>query len=97
MDELKVKSSKFQIGLLIGLGLFFVPLGVALLVSGLSDGHSVSLVLDSGEAFTGDLTPPVLATEEQMETILKSWQSLRDRGARRVYGGHGPVGELKNV
>lgn len=62
-------------------------------------GHSddsVSLVLDSGEAFTGDLTPPVLATEDQRETIEKSWQALRERGASRIYGGHGPSGQLKN-
>jgi ribonuclease/clavin/mitogillin len=63
-------------------------------------GHSddsVSLVLDSGEAFTGDLTPPVLATEDQLDTIERSWQSLRERGARRIYGGHGPIGELKGL
>jgi glyoxylase-like metal-dependent hydrolase (beta-lactamase superfamily II) len=61
-------------------------------------GHSddsVSLVLDSGEAFTGDLTPLMLAAGEQFEVIEKSWQALRDRGAKRIYGGHGPVGELK--
>ena len=57
-------------------------------------GHSddsVSLLLDSGEAFTGDLTPPGLATEEQRDTIARSWRSLRDRGARVIYAGHGPV------
>ncbi len=61
-------------------------------------GHSddsVSLVLDSGEAFTGDLTPPMLATEDQQEIIATSWQALRDRGARTIYGGHGPVRSLK--
>ena len=57
-------------------------------------GHSddsVSLLLDSGEAFTGDLTPPSLATEGQAETIAKSWRALADRGARMIYAGHGPI------
>lgn len=57
-------------------------------------GHSddsVSLVLDSGEAFTGDLTPTPFATEDQHEVIAKSWQALRDRGASTIYGGHGPI------
>ena len=57
-------------------------------------GHSddsVSLLLDSGEAFTGDLTPPSMATEEQAETIATSWRALADRGAKMIYAGHGPV------
>lgn len=57
-------------------------------------GHSddsVSLLLDSGEVFTGDLTPPFLATEDQAETIARSWRALADRGARTIYAGHGPV------
>lgn len=57
-------------------------------------GHSddsVSLLLDDGSAFTGDLTHPALATEETAELVNASWQLLRDRGAGRVYPGHGPV------
>lgn len=57
-------------------------------------GHSddsVSLLLDSGEAFTGDLTAPGFATEEDAATVAASWQALRDRGARTVYAGHGPI------
>lgn len=57
-------------------------------------GHSddsISLVLDSGEAFTGDLTPPELATEDQAEIIAASWQALRARGASKIYAGHGPI------
>jgi len=57
-------------------------------------GHSddsVSLVLGTGEAFTGDLTYPGMATEEAAETVARSWQRLRDHGARMVYAGHGPV------
>jgi len=57
-------------------------------------GHSddsVSLVLDSAAAFTGDLTPPALAGEDASETIATSWQLLRDRGVTTVYPGHGPI------
>lgn len=63
-------------------------------------GHSddsVSLLLDSGEAFTGDLTPASLATEEQAETIARSWRALADRGAKMIYGGHGPVRPLTSA
>jgi glyoxylase-like metal-dependent hydrolase (beta-lactamase superfamily II) len=61
-------------------------------------GHSadsVSLLLDDGSVFTGDLTPPGFAVEEDVETVAASWQLLRDRGATRVYPGHGPVRPLK--
>jgi ribonuclease/clavin/mitogillin len=61
-------------------------------------GHSddsVSLLLDTGEAFTGDLTPPSLATEEQSDAIARSWRSLADRGAQMIYPGHGPVRQFK--
>ncbi len=54
-------------------------------------GHSddsVSLVLDSGEAFTGDLTHPSMADE----AATASWAKLRAMGAKAVYPGHGPAG-----
>lgn len=57
-------------------------------------GHSedsVTVLLDSGEAFTGDLTWPTFATEETMELVMQSWATLRVLGARTVYAGHGPV------
>jgi hydroxyacylglutathione hydrolase len=64
-------------------------------------GHShgsVSVLLDSGEAFVGDLamnrlplrfTPglPVFAVDE--EEVKESWRLLLDRGARTVYPAHG--------
>lgn len=55
-------------------------------------GHSadsVSLLLDDGSAFTGDLTHPMVVTEEQSDEVLASWRTLRDRGAITVYPGHG--------
>ena len=60
-------------------------------------GHSadsVSLLLDDGSAFTGDLTPPPLAREDDADVVAASWQLLRERGATRVYPGHGPVGPM---
>jgi endoribonuclease LACTB2 len=60
-------------------------------------GHSddsVSLVLDTGAVFTGDLTYPGMATEETAELVANSWHALRDRGGTTVYGGHGPVRPL---
>lgn len=57
-------------------------------------GHSddsVSLLLDSGEVFTGDLTHPQFITEEEASVTLKSWAMLRELGAKMVYAGHGPV------
>lgn len=60
-------------------------------------GHSddsVSLLLDNGSVFTGDLTPPAMATEEEAATVAASWQLLQQRGARRCYPAHGPVRAL---
>jgi glyoxylase-like metal-dependent hydrolase (beta-lactamase superfamily II) len=57
-------------------------------------GHSddsVSLLLDTGAAFTGDLTHPMFVTEETGEVVAGSWLRLRDLGASMVYAGHGPV------
>lgn len=55
-------------------------------------GHSddsVSLVLDSGEAFTGDLHLPGYATPENFEITCESWRRLVHRGAHWVYPAHG--------
>jgi endoribonuclease LACTB2 len=57
-------------------------------------GHSddsVSLLLDDGSAFTGDLTPPALVVEANAVVVAASWRLLRERGATRVCPGHGPV------
>ncbi len=60
-------------------------------------GHSddsVSLVLDNGWAFTGDLTLEMMAAEAESARVAASWQTLRDRGVTTVHGGHGPVHPL---
>ena len=57
-------------------------------------GHSddsISLLLDDGSVFTGDLTRLEFIGHEEVEVVSASWQLLRDRGAKRVYPGHGPV------
>lgn len=64
--------------------------GEVLHTPGHSD-DSVSLLLDDGSVFTGDLTMPGLATDEHGPMVAASWRLLRDRGATIVYPGHGPV------
>lgn len=57
-------------------------------------GHSddsVSLLLDDGPVFTGDLTRPGMAEDRDAPVVAASWQLLKDRGATRVYPGHGLV------
>lgn len=64
-------------------------------------GHSpgsVSILLDSGEAFVGDLamnrlplrlTPGLPVFAEDMEAVISSWRMLLGAGARTVYPAHG--------
>lgn len=54
--------------------------------------HCVSLLLDQGAVFTGDLPPAQFAFDNP--TALASWQKLRDLGATRVYPAHGPIRPL---
>ena len=57
-------------------------------------GHSddsVTLVLDHGSAFTGDLTLEAMVAAEDPVVVARSWQSLRDRGVTTIYPGHGPI------
>ncbi len=52
-------------------------------------GHSadsVTLVLDNGQAFTGDLPLPDMAVD--YETTLASWKKLLDLNARTFYPSH---------
>jgi glyoxylase-like metal-dependent hydrolase (beta-lactamase superfamily II) len=57
-------------------------------------GHSedsVSLLLDDGSVFTGDLTHPKLVAAEDPDVVRASWRRLKDAGATQVYGGHGAI------
>ncbi|HEX8545564.1 MAG TPA: MBL fold metallo-hydrolase [Cytophagaceae bacterium] len=54
-------------------------------------GHSkdsISMVLDSGEAFTGDLYAQDLLGEIDLEQ-LQSWKTLKRLGVNNVFPGHG--------
>jgi glyoxylase-like metal-dependent hydrolase (beta-lactamase superfamily II) len=55
-------------------------------------GHSddsVSLVLDIGCAFTGDLTMEAMVATEDPIVVARSWRLLRDRRVTTIYAGHG--------
>jgi ribonuclease/clavin/mitogillin len=65
-------------------------LGEIVPTAGHSD-DSVSLLLDDGSAFTGDLTHPALVGESDAAVVSASWRLLRERGATRVYPAHGPA------
>jgi glyoxylase-like metal-dependent hydrolase (beta-lactamase superfamily II) len=57
-------------------------------------GHSddsISLVLDEGVAFTGDLTLPFAEDTDQAKTIQNSWDLLRKLKVRSIQPGHGPA------
>jgi ribonuclease/clavin/mitogillin len=57
-------------------------------------GHSddsISLLLDEGSVFTGDLTPLEHAWGEAGEVVKASWQLLKEKGAKRVYPAHGEI------
>jgi glyoxylase-like metal-dependent hydrolase (beta-lactamase superfamily II) len=57
-------------------------------------GHSddsVSLLLDDGSVFTGDLTPLEYAWGEAGALVKESWRLLKERGARRIYPAHGEI------
>lgn len=60
-------------------------------------GHSddsVSLLLDDGAVFTGDLTAPDAVSVEDPAIVTASWELLRAHGATTVYPGHGPIRPL---
>ena len=57
-------------------------------------GHSedsISLVLEEGIAFTGDLMPPAMVAADKAEATQQSWAKLRELNVRTVYPGHGPT------
>jgi glyoxylase-like metal-dependent hydrolase (beta-lactamase superfamily II) len=84
-DNVEISCEESR-SLLEGIG---IP-GEILHTPGHSD-DSVSLLLDNGAVFTGDLTPPQYVGLEDAQVVRESWRTLRARGATRVYPGHGPV------
>ncbi len=51
--------------------------------------HCVSLLLDDGSVFTGDLPPENAAFDNPV--ALATWAFLQGRGVKRVYPAHGPI------
>lgn len=71
---------------------FLETLGIAgefLHTPGHSDDH-VTLLLDNGAAFTGDLNP-MMPDEASREMVERSWALLLERGMTTIYPGHGRV------
>ena len=64
--------------------------GEILSTPGHSD-DSVSLLLDNGGVFTGDLTHPAMVEEANALVTAASWRLLEERGANLIYPGHGPT------
>jgi endoribonuclease LACTB2 len=58
-------------------------------------GHSadsVSLLLDDGSAFIGDLPPEELADAgSDPDQVRASWRLLREGGAKTIHPAHGPI------
>lgn len=57
-------------------------------------GHSddsVTLILDEGIAFTGDLTNPAFLPEDPMDQARQSWEKIFGKGVTTIYPAHGPV------
>ncbi len=75
------------------LGQIGIP-GEILHTPGHSD-HCVSLLLDDGSVFTGDLPPEAYSGDNP--AVLESWRLLRERGATRVYPAHGPIRPIESI
>lgn len=50
---------------------------------------SISVLLDNGDTFTGDLKPEFLLEPTDLAD-LQAWKLLRAQGAKHVFPGHGP-------
>lgn len=61
--------------------------GEILPMRGYSPDH-VTLILDDGLAFTGDLPPRLMVTEDQTE-LKSSWDKIYQHKITRLYPSHG--------
>lgn len=60
-------------------------------------GHSddsISLILDNGIAFAGDL-PSSTWAEDPLRKVELSWQRMRNLNVKTIYPGHGPARDLE--
>ncbi len=73
---------------------FLARIGIAgelIATPGHSD-DSITLVLDEGLAFTGDLHPADFVPDaNEAQKARASWEKIRQLGAHTVYPGHGPL------
>ena len=63
-------------------------------------GHSndsMSLVLDEGAAFTGDLPPPGLGDVSADDSVRRSWKALQALRVTTIYPGHGPARPIPSL
>jgi len=63
----------------------------------ITPGHcddSITLILDSGVAFSGDL-PPVPISEDPKHPVQQSLERIRAHAVRLLYPGHGPARQLE--
>lgn len=78
---------------------FLLSLGIngqIIYTPGHSD-DSLTLILDSGEAFTGDLDLPQFATQENREEIYRSWNLIRGLRVKKIYPGHGSFKTIEEI
>ncbi len=80
IDLTEEKSREFLRGISIYGEIIYTP--------GHSD-DSVTLILDEGLAFIGDLTPLSAATEEARSQLEESWAKIRARQVKTIYRAHG--------
>ena len=62
-------------------------------------GHSddsITLILDVGAAFTGDLPPANMAYDSTNAT-QRSWEAIHSHGVTTVYPGHGPTRQIVDL
>jgi glyoxylase-like metal-dependent hydrolase (beta-lactamase superfamily II) len=90
-DNVTIPFSQSR-GLLEQIGIF----GEIVHTPGHSD-DSVSLLLDDGSVFTGDLTLPSFIGMEDSAIVEASWQRLRKLGAARIFPGHGPECRMDEI
>lgn len=86
-DNIQVRTTESR--------LFLRSLGVngeIIVTPGHSD-DSITLILDTGVAFTGDL-PPASIAEHLVQLVQQSWEQIRAYNVHMVYPGHGPVQRL---
>jgi ribonuclease/clavin/mitogillin len=63
--------------------------GEIIITPGHSD-DSITLILDTGSAFTGDL-PPASVAECLAPAVQQSWEQIQAHNVHVAYPGHGPV------